>query len=155
MVDPRIAHATAVHPKITMIAAILFNMVACAPSLSAAPPTYHVELAVSSTLYHKAQNPKPLSANRQCPNGTSFPDHRDQRYRAVSSRARNAELRTTWCQICRQLLWRPELVLGAPGIDRGLDRRLDRPAQSLSRCFESPHPACRRFRSLLRGCHKR
>src|SRR5205823_10017061 len=53
MVDPRMAHATAVHPKMKTIAAIRLNMVVCVPSLSAATPIYLVQLALSSTFHYK------------------------------------------------------------------------------------------------------
>ncbi len=55
MVDPRMAHATAVQPKIAMIAAIRLNMVVCLSTLSAAPPTYPLQLAMSSTFCYKVE----------------------------------------------------------------------------------------------------
>src|SRR5258708_2213670 len=53
MVDPRMAHATAVHTKIAMIAAIRLIMVVCVSTLSAAPATYLSRLALSSTFRRK------------------------------------------------------------------------------------------------------
>src|SRR6266404_1219083 len=56
MVDPRMAQATAVHTKIATIAIIRFNMVVCAPTLSAATPTYLTRLALSSTFRYKVKD---------------------------------------------------------------------------------------------------
>src|SRR6266850_6156311 len=59
MVDPRMAQATAVHTKITMIATIRFNMVVCASRsylLSPPPAQPNVfRLALSSTFHCKVQ----------------------------------------------------------------------------------------------------
>jgi hypothetical protein len=49
------AQATAVHTKIATIAIIRFNMVVCAPTLSAAIPNYVARLALSSTFHSKAE----------------------------------------------------------------------------------------------------
>src|ERR1700730_8132917 len=56
MVDPRMAQATALHTKIATIAIIRFNMVVCAPTLSAALPTYLDRLVLSSTFYYKVSH---------------------------------------------------------------------------------------------------
>src|SRR6266851_1835637 len=53
MVDTRMAQATAVHTKITLIATIRLNMAVCLSTLSAAPPTQPVQLALSSTFHCK------------------------------------------------------------------------------------------------------
>ena len=55
MVDPRMAQAIAVHAKIATIAIIRFSMVVCAPTLSAATPTYLMRLALSSTFRCKVK----------------------------------------------------------------------------------------------------
>src|SRR6267143_1803474 len=55
MVDPRMAQATAVHTKIATIAPIRLSMVVCVSTLSAAPPTYLVRLALSSTFHCKVR----------------------------------------------------------------------------------------------------
>src|SRR5258708_34507151 len=49
------AHATAVYTKIAMIAALRFNMVVWVSTLSAAPPTYPLQLVLSSTLHYKVK----------------------------------------------------------------------------------------------------
>src|SRR5258706_15963875 len=53
MVDRRQAHATAVQTKIAMFATIFFNIVFFVSPLSAVPPTYSLQLAMSSTFHCK------------------------------------------------------------------------------------------------------
>src|SRR5712692_5073356 len=71
MVDPRMAQATAVHTKIAMIAAIRLSMMGCVSTLSAASPTYPLQLTLSSTFWCKVQlcakRLRAFSARRSCP----------------------------------------------------------------------------------------